>query len=95
MTRSGLNGGSWAKPPSSLFTASRNAASVFCSSTRHPIERTQTRVRLQGICRSLPDFIKLAGRLQQIELRLLSLEISVEVGHPLVVFLEAAPFHFP
>ena len=44
--------------------------------------------------RSLPDFIKLAGRLQQIELRLLALEICVEVGHPLVVLFEAGSFHF-
>src|ERR1700730_16064221 len=43
----------------------------------------------------LPDFIKLPGRLQQIQLRLLALEIGVKIGHPLVVLVEASPLDFP
>src|ERR1700676_2332947 len=40
----------------------------------------------------LPDFIKLAGGLQQVKLRLLALEIRIEVGHPLVTFFETGFF---
>ena len=41
----------------------------------------------------LPNFIKVSGGLQQIELRLLALEIRVEVGHPPIIFLQAGFFH--
>src|ERR1700730_1310837 len=40
----------------------------------------------------LPDFIKLPGGLQQVELRLLALEIRIEVGHPLITFFETGFF---
>src|SRR5258708_39853720 len=42
----------------------------------------------------LPDFIKLAGGLQQIELGLLALEIGVEVSQPPVVLLEPSFLNF-
>src|SRR5258708_19157658 len=42
----------------------------------------------------LPDFIKLAGGLQQIELGLLALEIGVEISQPAVVFLEPSLLYF-
>src|SRR5258708_9941721 len=42
----------------------------------------------------LPDFIKLAGGLQQIELGLLALEIGVEVSKPRVVLLEPSFLNF-
>src|SRR5260370_30654984 len=43
----------------------------------------------------LPDFIKLAGGLQQSELGLLTLEIGIQVSQPAVVFLEASLLYFP
>src|SRR6266403_1483388 len=42
----------------------------------------------------LPDFIKLAGGLQQIQLGLLALEIGIQVSQPTVVFLEASLLYF-
>src|SRR5712672_842229 len=42
----------------------------------------------------LPDFIKLAGGLQQIELGLLALEIGIQISQPAVVFLEASLLYF-
>src|SRR6266446_8396322 len=43
----------------------------------------------------LPNFIKLPGGLQQIELRLLTLEIGVKISHPLVAFHQARFLDFP
>ena len=42
----------------------------------------------------MPDFVELAGGLQQVELGLLALEIGVEVLHPLFVFGDAGAFDF-
>ena len=42
----------------------------------------------------LPDFVELAGGLQQVELGLLALEVGVEILHPLFVFGDAGALDF-
>jgi hypothetical protein len=44
--------------------------------------------------RLLPDLIELACGLEQVELRLLTLEIRLEVEHPLFVFFQPGAFYF-